>query len=193
MEPQQQAIQAQGGNPNPFQSLFQNVVGRIQQSQQAFGQQERVQDQQQPQANSQGAVSQALGILGDNSTAGQVGQGISNDPSFANRCEAFAEQQIYGHQGMYPTAYAAFQANAQQGNINTSMDNIPAGAQLFFAPDSSNGGAGHTGVMNNDSTFTAPLSNGNIDKFTLSDWLKYSGQQFIGWAPPPSGQTFHNT
>ena len=125
-----------------------------------------------------GAISQLLGA------DGQGGQAVSSDPTYANMCEAYAEQQLYGHQGIYPSAISAYQANAQKGNINTSINNIPAGAQVFFNANAGNGYNGHTGVMNNDGTFSAPLSNGNIMKFTVPQWLSYSGQQYLGYAVP---------
>ena len=132
-------------------------------------------------------ISQAMAQLKPESKSPQVsvGKAVSSDTNWANLCEAYAEKQIYGREGLYPSAIAAYQANAQEGNINTSDKNIPAGAQLFFNADQGNGNNGHTGVSNGDGTFQAPLSDGGIHDFTLKDWLKYSGQEYLGYAPPP--------
>ena len=116
-------------------------------------------------------------------TMSKVGQATSPSQGWANLCEAYAEQQTLGHQGVYPTAIAAYQANAQAGNINTSTD-VPKGAQVFFNADEGNGGNGHTMVSVGNSKFQGPLQNGSIGTFTLPEWEKYSGQQYLGYAIP---------
>lgn len=178
-------------DPELSKSIIDNLKSQSQQIEQAQSQISDSNDLQSQQANQalkqkQSTISRALGQLNDSSMQGKIGQAMGDGSSkWANMCEAFAEQQIYGHTGIYPTAYAAYQDNATKGNIKTSTNNIPTNAQVFMAPDTSNGGNGHTGVMQSNGKFLAPLSNGSIEEFSIPEWQKYSGQRFIGWSPPP--------
>lgn len=180
MDPNQQATQSAQPQPTPEDQLAATNQALIKKKQLA--------DKQMNESYSAANISQAMSKIAPNSTAGKVGQAISSDTSWANLCEAYAEKSIYGKTGIFPTAIAAFQANAQNGNISTSTKDIPKGSQIFWSADQSNGQNGHTMVANGNSTYRSPLSDGSIKDFTLQDWAKYSGQKYLGYAPPPAKQ-----
>ncbi len=183
---QPQVQQPDQQTPSPIALANQQITQRGQQ----INQEEDVSKNEQQ--NAIASASKAMSTLNPGASSGdstsntmsKVGQAINPSTQWANMCEAFAEKQIYGKTGMYPNAYSAYQANAQAGNIKTSTDNIPANAQVFMAPDNSNGMNGHTGVMQKNGKFLAPLSNGSIEEFSIPEWEKFSGQRFIGWSSP---------
>lgn len=157
---------------------------------QALIQKKKKQQEQDNQNYDMAAISQAAAILQPKGKDPQVavGKAINSNPGWANLCEAYAEKQVYGRTGLYPDAISAYKANAQAGNIVQSSKDIPKDAQVFFNADKGNGFNGHTMVSNGDGTFQTPLNDGKIHNITLSDWLKYSGQQYLGFVPPPSSK-----
>lgn len=138
---------------------------------------------QKNQQNNQAAIAQAAATLTPNAndTLTNVGQAIQS-PAYAGYCLQWVDDQT-GNKNRQPTAYADYQTQAANGNIDSSSTNIPKGARVYFAPDSSNGGMGHVGLSNGDGTFTAATDNG-IQTFGLSDWQKYAGQQYLGYSKP---------
>lgn len=137
---------------------------------------------EEPQQNQQSGIAQAMGILSPQSTKeplAQIGKAIAT-PNYAGYCLQWVDDQT-GNSNRLPNAYADYQAKAQSGNIQTGTDNIPKGARVYFAPDSSNGGMGHVGLSNGDGTFTSATDNG-IKTFDIPDWEKYTGQKYLGYA-----------
>lgn len=131
-------------------------------------------------SDQQAAVTQAVGMLSkDKDPISQIGKAIQT-PNYAGYCLKWVDDQT-GNKNRLPTAYADYQANAQQGNINTSTDNIPKGARVYFSPNDSNGQMGHIGISNGDNTFTSATDNG-IKTFNISDWQKLTGQSVLGWS-----------
>lgn len=182
----QQGAQPQQPTPSPIQMAQA-------QSQQYSQEDQQSEDAMKAKQSAIAQASKAMATLNPKANSGnqvsdtmsKVGQATSPNQGWANLCEAYAEQQTLGHQGVYPTAIAAYNANAQAGNINTSSDNIPKGAQIFFNANEGNGGNGHTMVSVGGGKFQSPLQNGNIGTFTLPEWEKYSGgQQYLGYAMP---------
>lgn len=129
-------------------------------------------------APDQSTISQAMGILNDKSTIGQVGKAIQT-PNYAGYCLKWVDDQ-QGSTNRLPTAYADYQSKAQAGNMNDS-DNPPVGARVYFAPDQSNKNMGHVGISQGNGKFTSATDNG-IKTFSLQDWEKYTGQKFLGWS-----------
>jgi hypothetical protein len=144
MNPTGQALQQLQNNQNPSlvqgQQIFKNILSRTQQE---IADENQQQDQSPMQPNDKASIAQAMAQLDKEgkSDIAQHGQALDGH-EFDGLCEKYAEQQITGHSGIYPSAIAAYQANAQQGNISTSSDNIPKGAQVFFNADNSNSGFG---------------------------------------------------
>lgn len=177
MNPIQQALQQNSQDPTAqSQAIFKNILAENQHL-------IKEPNRSPMQPNNQAQIAQAMATLDPNgSSLAQHGAALDGH-EFNGLCEAYAEQQLTGHQGIYPSAIAAYQDQAQKGNINTSSDNIPKGAQVFFNADNSNGGFGHTGISNGDGTFTSATYNG-VKTFNLSDWEKDTGQQYLGYANP---------
>jgi hypothetical protein len=174
MNPQQLALQRQTSNKQPSldpqsSQIFKNVFSSISQG-------------QQNDSNNQGAISQALSTLNPNGkdTPTQVGKAIQT-PNYAGYCLQWADDKL-GNPNRQPTAIADYKAQVNAGNINTSMDNIPKDAKVYWDADATNGNMGHVGLSNGNSTFTAATDNG-IQTFTPEEWSQYSGQKFIGWSP----------
>ena len=173
MNPIQQALQTAQINPTTqMQQSIQTTLQRIRQN---------MSNNQTD--SSLSAVTKAIATLSPQSTdtTTQVGKAIQS-PNYAGYCLKWVDDQT-GKSNRQPTAYADYQTNVQAGNINTSTSDIPKGARVYFAPDSSNGGMGHVGLSNGDGTFTSATDNG-IQTFGLSDWEKYAGQKYLGYANP---------
>ena len=172
MDPQTQAVQTLA-NPTPLDQgnqIFQKILAQNRQL---------AEQASQPQGSQQAAISQAMGKLSSKDPMGAVGKAIAT-PNYAGYCLQWVDDQ-QGNKNRQPTAYADYQANAQQGNINQSSDNIPKGARVYFSPDQSNGNMGHVGISNGDGTFTSATDNG-VQTFSLADWEKYTGQKYLGYA-----------
>ena len=132
--------------------------------------------------NQQSAISQALGQLGDKSTAGKIG-GALNTNNYSGLCLKWVDDQT-GNSARQPTAFADYQQNAASGNIKTS-GTPPKGARIYFAPTPDNT-AGHIMLSNGDGTGTGATTSQGIKTFNIKSWENYAGQQYIGWAPPNS-------
>jgi hypothetical protein len=92
-------------------------------------------------------------------------------------CEAYAEQQKHGVTGIYPSAIAAW--NQSKDKVQ-GLEGIQPGDQIFFAPDKSNSGFGHTGIYQGDGKFTSATYNG-VQTNDLNNWQQSTGQQLLGY------------
>ena len=128
---------------------------------------------------SQGAISQALGVVGDKSTQGKVGQAIAT-PAYAGYCLQWVDDQQGNKGARQQTAYADFQQNQAAGNISTK-GTPPKGARVYFAPNDTNGGMGHVGISTGNGNFTSATDNG-VQTFNIQQWDKYAGQDYIGYS-----------
>jgi len=134
------------------------------------------------QAFPQSAIAQAMAQVDPKgeSKLSEVGKAIKT-PAYAGYCLQWVDDKQGVTGSRQPTAYADYQARAQQGDVKESTKDIPDGARVYFSPDSSNGGMGHIGIANGDGTFTSATDNG-VKTFSLNDWIKITGQKFLGWA-----------
>lgn len=183
--PAQQAFSSFQSNqqqPNPQQA--QSAIDSLQQKSKQIATIEDAIKKKNEQAwlsmpNQQGSISQALAQLNPqgSDTQTEVGKAIKT-PAYAGYCLQYVDDRT-GNTNRQPNAFADYQVNAKQGNIQTSDNNIKFGARVYFAPDATNDKMGHVGLMNSDGTFTAATDNG-IKSFTIPDWERYSGQKFIG-------------
>lgn len=126
------------------------------------------------------ALNQLLG--GNNSTQGQIGKATATS-NYAGYCLQWVDDQ-QGNKNRQPTAYADYQANQAAGNIQT-QGIPPAGARVYFAPNSTNGNMGHVGISDGGGSFTSATDNG-IQTFNINDWDQYAGQQYIGFSTAKS-------
>lgn len=104
------------------------------------------------------------------------------DQSYNGLCQKFAEKAAYGKTGLYPTAAAAWNDNVQKGNAYSGLDGAQAGDLVYFAPDGSNGGAGHVGIYSGNNRMTSATYNGVQDD-GIDNWKKQTGQRVLGYVP----------
>jgi hypothetical protein len=127
-------------------------------------------------------ISQAMATVNPKSNApqAQIGKAIST-PNYAGLCLKWVDDQ-QGNSNRQPTAYADYQAHAQQGDVSASLKDIPIGARTYFSPNDSNGGLGHVGIYAGNGKFISATDNG-IKTFAIKDWEAATGQSFLGWVP----------
>jgi len=99
------------------------------------------------------------------------------DREYIGYCEKFVEQVTKGTTGIYPSAIDAW--NQQQDKAVTGLDGVQPGDPVYFAPDSSNQGYGHTGIYAGDNQFVSATDNG-IQQNDLGKWQQSTGQQVLG-------------
>lgn len=182
MEQVQQAAQQVQQQPSPEDVLAATNQALIKKKKQ---EQDKLMQDYQNQSFPVAQISQAAATLKPNNkdTMTQIGKAIATpDYAYSGLCLKWVDDQ-QGNANRQPTAYADYQTHAQEGDIIASSKDIPKGSRVYFAPDASNGDAGHVGIANGDGTFTSATDNG-IKTFSLKDWQNYTGQQFIGYAPP---------
>ncbi len=125
------------------------------------------------------ATTQALQNGADPNSLSSAKQKLG-DQSYIGYCEAFTEQVTVGHQGIWPSAISAW--NGQQDKAVQGLDGVQPGDAIYFAPDQSNSGYGHTGVYSGDNRFVSATDNG-VQETNLNDWQNMTGQQILGYIP----------
>lgn len=100
--------------------------------------------------------------------------------AYIGLCQAFVEKATKGREGIYTSAIDAWKR--QQDKARTNLADIRPGDAVYFAPDSSNGGYGHTGVYAGNGQFISATYNG-IKQVNLNDWVKSTGQRLLGFIP----------
>lgn len=115
-------------------------------------------------------------------------QADSGDQNYRNLCEKFVEQQVYGKAGMFPTAADAINNYSQNGQAYAGTKGIQPGDMVYFAPDKSNGFEGHAGIYSDNGNFISATNNG-VEEYSLDQWQKDTGQQLVGFVPPPQQQS----
>ena len=99
---------------------------------------------------------------------------------FNNYCEAFVEQVTQGKTGIYPSAIQAW--ISQQKNAVPGTNGIQPGDTIYFSPNQSNNGYGHTGIYIGNGQFISATYNG-VKTANLSSWQQSTGQQILGYIP----------
>lgn len=106
-------------------------------------------------------------------------RGMLGSTAYDRLCERFVEV-AYGTSGRYATAWAAAQAIGLNGG---DPREAPAGALMYFAPDASNGWAGHAGLSLGNGEMISGLSTVRIDAVHGNSY--WSGL-YRGWATAPA-------
>ena len=138
---------------------------------------EKMQEYQQA-APDQSSIAQAMGMLGGKDILSSIGRAIQT-PAYAGYCLQYVDDKT-DNSNRQQTAIQDYQVRSQAGSVNTSID-IPKGARVYFNANQSNGGMGHVGLSNGDGSFTSATDDG-VKTFSLKDWQRMTGQQFIGWS-----------
>lgn len=114
------------------------------------------------------------------------------DDNYDGLCEKYAEEQVYGKAGLYPSAADAWNTYVKNGQAFEGTGGMQAGSLVYFSPDSSNSGYGHVGVADGKGNFTSATYHG-VKTENIEDWQKSTGQKVLGWvAPQASPQTTSN-
>lgn len=100
-------------------------------------------------------------------------------------CEKYAEEQVFGHSGIHPTAADAWNSYVNNGSAYEGTEGIQPGSLIYFNPDNSNGGYGHVGVYKGNGQFESATYDG-VKTLNLDDWEKGTGQKVLGWVAPTS-------
>lgn len=151
----QQAMASMSGNDQNQNQSTQNILQLYQQAQ-------------------QGKQLQSTGQFGPPPA------GMSHS-QWAGLCEAWAEQQTFGHQGVFPTAIAGAQHFAQTGQLNPNVAMAPKGALIYFQDP--NQPDGHVGISNGAGGFTSATYNG-VQTNPLQAWQQSTGQKALGYVIP---------
>jgi cell wall-associated NlpC family hydrolase len=102
---------------------------------------------------------------------------LADGHEYDGLCEAYAEQQKHGVTGLYPSAIDCWN---QSKNKVQGTAGIRPGDQVFFAPDKSNSGYGHTGIYEGNGQFKSATYNG-VQTNDLNHWQQNTGQQLLGY------------
>ena len=97
---------------------------------------------------------------------------------FIGLCEKFVEQ-VTGMPQKFASAFADWQANK---NKAIPLSQAKPGDKIFFAPDASNSGYGHTGVITGPDSMISATSSG-VKKSSISKWVSEVGQKVLGVIP----------
>jgi hypothetical protein len=113
----------------------------------------------------------------------QIGDQTDN-----GKCQAWVEKETYGKTGIFPSAASAWNSYIDTGQAHSGDKGVQPGDILYFGPDKSNGGFGHTGIVSNVNpdggvNFVSATYNG-VEESTLSDWQKSTGQKYLGFVKP---------
>lgn len=128
------------------------------------------------------ATSQALANGADPNLLDRARQFLGKN-AYVGLCEAFVERMTQGAEGIYRSAIDAW--NQHQGSRQQGLAGVKPGDAVYFAPDASNQGYGHTGVYMGNGQFISATDNG-IRQYNLNDWQKMTGQKLLGYVPQDS-------
>lgn len=101
-----------------------------------------------------------------------------DDQNYIGLCERFVEKVTKGATGLFPSAIAAWQG--QQDKASTDLSQLKAGDSLYFAPDQSNGGYGHTGIYEGNGNMISATNSG-VKSTPLDKWVSSTGQKVLGF------------
>ena len=99
---------------------------------------------------------------------------------FNGWCQAFVEESTMGKRGTYPSAIDAWVK--QQDKARPGLAGIMPGDPIYFSPNKSNRGFGHTGIYMGNGQFISATDNG-VQENSLNDWQNMTGQQVLGYIP----------
>lgn len=93
-------------------------------------------------------------------------------------CERFVEKEVYGKTGLFPSASAAADYYAQNGQLKSGLDGARPGDLVYFQDP--NQPDGHVGILSdNKGNFISATYNG-VQTNNLNDWMQQTGQQILG-------------
>lgn len=126
------------------------------------------------------ATNQAIQAGADPSVLNKAKQALGNQ-DYTGLCEKFVEM-TQGTTGKYASAIDAWNKQGADGKAQSGLQGIQPGDAIYFAPDKTNSGYGHTGVYTGDGNMISATNNG-VKETPLSGWIKSTGQQILGYIP----------
>jgi len=109
----------------------------------------------------------------------EIARKYLGNKNFAGYCQRFVRQVTGGR----TTGASAIQAwnNAPQ-KVQGTTSGIQPGDLVYFSPNASNKGYGHTGIYAGNGNFVSATDNG-IKETGIMGWLKSTGQKLLGYVP----------
>lgn len=92
-------------------------------------------------------------------------------------CQRFVERMGGTTQGV-----SAIDAWNRSQNKVQGTQGIQSGDLVYFSPNQSNQGYGHTGVYEGDNNFIS-ATYGGVQRSNLADWAKQTAQKILGYVP----------
>lgn len=110
---------------------------------------------------------------------GNVYINLGAAPAWGNRCQAWVEQQLLGHTGVYANPVAA--ESSPDFHPMTNAMAFPPGVEVIFGPAASNEGLGHAGVSTGNGQMRSVWSDGSLIEESISRFASDNGAALAGW------------
>lgn len=123
------------------------------------------------------ATTQAL-RAGANPRDLEIARQYLGTSKFIGYCQSFVRQVTGGK----TTGASAIQAWNNAPTKIQGTQGLQAGDLVYFSPNASNRGYGHTGIYEGNGNFISATNNG-IKSTGLTDWMKSTGQKLLGYVP----------
>ena len=109
----------------------------------------------------------------------EIARQYMGQSNFIGYCQSFV-RQVTGGRTQGASAIDAW--NNAQNKVQGSVQGMQPGDLVYFTPNASNSGYGHTGIYAGNGQFVSDTDKG-IRQAGLSDWIKATGQKLLGYVP----------
>lgn len=123
------------------------------------------------------ATAQALSVGADPRSL-EIAKKYLGTSKFIGYCQAFVRQVTGGR----TSGASAIQAWNNAPQKIQGIQGMQPGDLVYFSPNSSNKGFGHTGIYAGNGQFVSATDKG-IRSAGLGEWMNYTGQRLLGYVP----------
>ena len=109
----------------------------------------------------------------------EIARQYMGQQKFIGYCQSFV-RQVTGGRTQGASAIEAWN-NAKQ-KVQGSVQGMQPGDLVYFSPNASNSGYGHTGIYAGQGQFVSATDKG-IRQSGLSEWMQATGQKLLGYVP----------
>ena len=109
----------------------------------------------------------------------EIARQYMGQSKFIGYCQSFV-RQVTGGRTQGASAIEAWN-NAKQ-KVAGSVQGMQPGDLVYFSPNASNSGYGHTGIYAGNGQFVSATDKG-IRQAGLGEWIKATGQKLLGYVP----------
>lgn len=109
----------------------------------------------------------------------EIARQYMGQSKFIGYCQSFV-RQVTGGRTQGASAIEAWN-NAKQ-KVAGSVQGMQPGDLVYFSPNASNSGYGHTGIYAGQGQFVSATDKG-IRQSGLSEWMQATGQKLLGYVP----------